>query len=242
MSNSRAWLSLGQLPSCYYGRLSTAGRRQWFLRKREKSLLQCKTRHVLEKAQDCIAFSRHYVGRGRSSDSRAEVCNSRMELFWINRFRDGNLAIMPAPRVVERMEDTILAWRNDGIDCVVSLLEPSEIPALDMAESELCREFGIEFLSFPIPDKSVPPSLDAFAGIVALLAGRISSGHSVAIHCRAGIGRSTTVAASVLIWLGVDAEVALDMIAEARGREVPETEAQRQWILAFPDAMRRLRG
>lgn len=164
-----------------------------------------------------------------------------MELFWINHYRDGNLAIMPAPRHAERIEDTILSWRSDGIDCVVSLLEPSEIPALNDAESELCREFGIEFLSFPIRDKSVPPSLEAFVGIVALLAGRIASGHSVAIHCRAGIGRSTTLAACVLIWLGVHADVALDMIADARGLEVPETEAQRQWILAFPEAAERFR-
>jgi hypothetical protein len=91
------------------------------------------------------------------------VRTSTMELFWINQYRDGNLAIMPAPRVAERIEDTILGWRTEGIDCVVSLLEPSEIPALNEAESELCREFGIEFLSFPIRDKSVPPSLDAFA-------------------------------------------------------------------------------
>ncbi len=165
-----------------------------------------------------------------------------MELFWINQYRDGNLAIMPAPSVAERIEDTILGWRSDGIDCVVSLLEPFEIPALNEAENELCREFGINFLSFPIPDKSVPPSLEAFADIVAQLAERIASGQSVAIHCRAGIGRSATLAACVLIWLHVDAEVALDMIAEARGREVPETEAQRQWILAFPDAAQRLRG
>jgi protein-tyrosine phosphatase len=164
-----------------------------------------------------------------------------MELFWINQYHHGNLAIMPAPHVAERIEDTILGWRTDGIDCVVSLLEPSEIPALNAAESELCREFGIEFLSFPIRDKTVPRSLEAFAGIVGQVAERIASGHSVAIHCRAGIGRSTTLAASVLIWLGVDAEVALDMIANARGLEVPETEAQRQWILQFPEAALRFR-
>ena len=149
---------------------------------------------------------------------------------------------MAAPRSAEPLEDTVLSWRTDGIDCVVSALEPGEIPGLIEAETELCREFGIDFLCFPIRDKSVPPSLDAFASVVKTLAERISSGQGVAIHCRAGIGRSTTLAACVLIWLGVDAEVALDMIAEARGIEVPETEAQRQWILEFPRAALRLRS
>jgi len=164
-----------------------------------------------------------------------------MELFWINQYHDGNLAIMPAPRAHQRIEDIIQGWRAEGIDCVVSLLEPTEIPALNDAESELCREHGIEFVSFSIPDKSIPPSLESFVAVVGLLANRIASGHAVAIHCRAGIGRSAMLAACVLIWLHVDAEVALDMIAEARGREVPETEEQRQWILAFPDVAMRFR-
>jgi len=160
------------------------------------------------------------------------------ELFWINKFHDGNLAIMAAPRPSDNLEDTILGWRSDGIDVVVSLLEPSEAPGLTEAERQLCQEFGIEFLSFPIRDKTVPAVLDAFSSIVRLLAARISTGQGVAIHCRAGIGRSTTVAACILITLGVDAEVALDMIAEARGVEVPETDAQRQWILGFRDTRR----
>ena len=165
-----------------------------------------------------------------------------MELFWINQYRDGNLAVMRAPREPDRIEDTILGWRTDGVDCVVSLLEPEEIPGLVDAERELCREFGIDFISFPMPDKSVPMSLDAFAALVAPLARRLRAGQGIAIHCRAGIGRSTVLAASILVWLGVDADLALDMIADARGVEVPETEAQRQWILAFPDASRALRG
>jgi hypothetical protein len=46
------------------------------------------------------------------------------------------------------------------------------------------------------------------------------------------------MAACVLILLGVQSEDALDMIASARGLEVPETEAQRQWILDFPRVVR----
>jgi protein-tyrosine phosphatase len=145
---------------------------------------------------------------------------------------------MAAPRPADSLEDTILGWRSEGIDVVVSLLEPSEAPGLTDAESQLCQEFDIEFLSVPIRDKTVPTDLDAFSEIVRHLAARVSTGQGVAIHCRAGIGRSTTLAACILTTLGVDAAVALDMIAEARGIEVPETEAQRQWILEFPTALR----
>jgi protein-tyrosine phosphatase len=147
---------------------------------------------------------------------------------------------MPAPRSLERLEETILRWKSDGIDSVVSLLEPAEMPGLAAAEAELCAEFGLEFRAFPIRDKTVPPSLPAFAALARDVAQQVERGRAVAIHCRAGIGRSTTLAACVLSCLGVDAEVALDMIAEARGVEVPETEAQRQWILGFPKAARSL--
>ena len=181
-------------------------------------------------------------GRTKSETVLGKTSSKTMELFWINQYREGNLAIMPAPREPERIEDTILGWRTEGVDCVVSLLEPEEVPGLSDAERQLCREFGIDFISFPMPDKSVPPSFDAFSALVVPLALRLAAGQSVAIHCRAGIGRSTILAASVLIWRGVDAELALDMIADARGVEVPETEAQRQWILGFPQASRHLRG
>jgi len=157
-------------------------------------------------------------------------------LYWINQFVSGNLAIMPAPRLDEQLEATIMAWRDEGADIVVSLLEPSEVPNLIDAERALCEEFGVEFVSFPIRDKTVPASAGPFAGLARQLADRIAAGSSVAIHCRAGIGRSTVLAACVLILLGVDGAVALDMIAVARGVEVPETEAQRQWVLGFPQA------
>jgi protein-tyrosine phosphatase len=159
-------------------------------------------------------------------------------LYWINQFADGNLAIMPAPRLDEQLEATVLAWKDEGADVIVSLLEHHEVPDLIAAEQALCAEFGIEFVSFPIRDKTVPDQTGAFAGIARQLADKVASGRSVAIHCRAGIGRSTVLAACTLILLGVDGAVALDMIAAARGIEVPETEAQRQWVLSFPRSVR----
>jgi protein-tyrosine phosphatase len=159
-------------------------------------------------------------------------------LYWINQFAGGNLAIMAAPRPAEQIEAIILDWKDEGVDVIVSLLEESEIPGLTQAERSLCEEVGVEFFSFPVRDKTVPDSADTLAVIARRLADRIVAGKSVAIHCRAGIGRSTTLAACVLILLGVEGDIALDMIAAARGLEVPETEAQRQWVLSFSQSAR----
>ena len=155
-----------------------------------------------------------------------------LPLFWIRGFTDGHLAIMPAPQI-ENLERATLRWREEGVDIVVSLLEQAEIPGLVQEEEGLCNEIGIEFLWFPIRDSSVPLSMNAFRDLIVKLGDAVAMGKSVAIHCRAGIGRSGMVAACVLNYLSVDAETALDMITEARAVEVPQTEAQRQWVLGF---------
>jgi polymorphic toxin system DSP-PTPase phosphatase-like protein len=145
---------------------------------------------------------------------------------------DGHLAIMPAPQA-DGLERAILYWKEEGVDIVVSLLEQDEVPGLIEAEIDLCYEIGLEFLWFPIKDGSVPPSASAFDSLIAKLGDAVGMGKSVAIHCRAGIGRSALVASGVLNYLHIDAGAALDMIAEARNVEVPQTEEQRQWILDY---------
>jgi hypothetical protein len=155
-----------------------------------------------------------------------------LALYWIRGFTDGHLAIMPAPQP-EDLEHAILHWKDEGVDIVVSLLEQAELPGLVEAEGGLCGEIGLEFLWFPIRDSSVPSSMEAFNVLITKLGDAVAMGKSVAIHCRAGIGRSALVAAGVLNYLHVDTGTALDMVAEARKIEVPQTEEQRQWILGY---------
>jgi protein-tyrosine phosphatase len=55
----------------------------------------------------------------------------------------------------------------------------------------------------------------------------------VAVHCWGGVGRSSLIAAAVLVGRGTDAEQAWARIAEARGVPVPETDEQRAWVTAL---------
>jgi protein-tyrosine phosphatase len=60
------------------------------------------------------------------------------------------------------------------------------------------------------------------------------------IHCRAGIGRSSMIAACTMICADVSAADALSRIEAARGVRVPDTEEQRDWVMAFGgDQLRR---
>jgi protein-tyrosine phosphatase len=154
-------------------------------------------------------------------------------LYWIPGCPAGNLAITRAPRSFEGMEKAVQAWQSDGVDLVISLLEEHEFPGLIEEERGCCEEFGMEFLSFPWPDRSVPASSRTFQTLCVRIVRELMNGRSVAIHCWVGIGRSAVLAAGVLIHLGVEVNTALDMIVAGRGQEVPDTEAQRQWILAY---------
>jgi protein-tyrosine phosphatase len=94
----------------------------------------------------------------------------------------------------------------------------------------------MEFITFSIPDRGVPASLRDAAALAQSVATRLRNGKAVAVHCRAGIGRSSLIAACTLVCLGVDATAAFDLIAKARGLVVPDTEAQREWVMTFQAA------
>ena len=55
-------------------------------------------------------------------------------------------------------------------------------------------------------------------------------GKTVVIHCRAGIGRASIIAAAVLTLEVATPTAALEMIAAARGCPVPDTAEQVAWV------------
>ena len=154
--------------------------------------------------------------------------------YWIEIGSTGRLAIMPRPRSGEWLEDEIAGWKGARIDTVLSLLEHDEIAELGLESEEmLCNRNEIAFLHFPISDRGVPISGSKFRTLVDDLLARVQTGQSIAIHCRAGIGRSSLVAACVMMGLGFSGDDSLWRISLARGIPVPDTETQRDWITAF---------
>ena len=162
----------------------------------------------------------------------------RPEVHWIGLPIAGRLAIMVRPRASDWLDDEISGWRAEGIDIVVSLLEPEEVSELGLRrEADLCREQGMEFISFPIPDRGVPAALREVRALAQTVATKVAEGKAVAVHCRAGIGRSSLIAACALVCSGFDPEAAFDLIGKSRGVRVPDTEGQRDWVIAFRDAI-----
>ena len=156
------------------------------------------------------------------------------DVYWLREVEGVRLAIMPRPRSGEWLVDEIAGWNRLGVQTIVSLLELHEVRELDLvSEESLCRAANLQFLSFPVPDRGVPSNSVGFANFVAAIEQRLRSGESVAIHCRAGIGRSGLVGTCVLSAFGVDPDSAFGMLSRARGVTVPDTEAQVAWVREY---------
>src|SRR5579872_4847752 len=83
----------------------------------------------------------------------------RPDLFWIPGPWKGRLAILGRPRGGDWLEAEVDGWRDAGLDVILSLLEMDEAEQLGLKDERLLAEStGLQFFSFPIPDRGVPPS------------------------------------------------------------------------------------
>jgi protein-tyrosine phosphatase len=153
------------------------------------------------------------------------------EVYWIRAVEPLRLAVMPRPRGGDWLADEVSGWKRMGIDVVVSLLHRYEADELDIAEEEsLCQHHDIRYRSFPIQDRGTPNSAAEFLALADEITASVKQGLAVAVHCRAGIGRSGLLAACILFRLGIDASNAFAVVSKARGLTVPDTSGQIDWF------------
>ena len=114
-------------------------------------------------------------------------------------------------------------------------LEDEEAQQLDLpTERQAAESNGIQFISFPIPDRGLPGSTPDVLSLLSTIMGALEQGRTVAVHCRQSIGRAGLIAAGVLVASGVTPDRALEAVTYARGVTVPETPEQREWIRNLP--------
>lgn len=143
----------------------------------------------------------------------------------------GRLLIVRRPRGGDHLAGDMEAVRGAGVDILVSLLESRERLELGLeSEEALASRHGMRFISLPVPDYSVPAERASFDEIALDLAGAISTGSQVAVHCHMSVGRSSLLVLSILRRLGMGLDDAILLVQEARGARVPETKEQLQWL------------
>lgn len=125
-----------------------------------------------------------------------------------------------------------------GITTFVNLTRPED-PVPPYMPHAVNGRPGIQW-HFPVPDFGVPDH-QQLTDILATIDTAVTAGERVYLHCRAGIGRTGTVAACWLVKHGLDADQALAALAHkwqvvdksASEPHTPETSEQVQCVHAW---------
>jgi ADP-ribosyl-[dinitrogen reductase] hydrolase len=120
-----------------------------------------------------------------------------------------------------------------GVSCFLDLTQPDELAPYD---GELPP--GVDYFRKPIPDHGIPQQPGHMAELLDCLRDALRSGRVVYLHCRAGIGRTATVAGCLLVENGLPGDAAvgeLNRLWQQSGRaalwpQVPETPEQTEYV------------
>jgi len=120
--------------------------------------------------------------------------------------------------------------RTWGAAVVVTLVEEHELRLLGVPGlGQAVRDRGMDWLHLPIRDVSVPDAgfESAWARAGAAIRARLRAGEDIVVHCRGGLGRAGTIAARLLVELGLPPGEAIARVRSARpgAIETPEQEA-----------------
>lgn len=113
----------------------------------------------------------------------------------------------------------------NGVQTVISLLEPQETSELRLTNEEsLCLKYNMKFINYPIPDRGLPKDQQTVKNLIDELRNRLRQGEKLVFHCRMGIGRSSIIAAATLLKEGEKADDIFDKIGKIRELKVPDTD------------------
>ena len=119
------------------------------------------------------------------------------------------------------------AIKQWGATDVVTLMEAEELMTYGVPEfGRTVAEHGMQWRHLPIVDGEAPgKSFEAAWTIVGpLLRERLKHGGRILLHCRGGLGRSGTIAARLLVELGVAPEATIRDVRDARSGAIENDE------------------
>jgi len=140
---------------------------------------------------------------------------------WLKK---GQLAGTPRPGIVHDLEYDLKALRRVGVTTLITLTETAPDTAAMAA-------FEIDNIWSPFPDMHAP-SITQAVSLCKQIQQLCESGGVVAVHCRAGLGRTGTILAAFLIWEGQGALDALEAVRRIEPRWV-QSDAQVAFLEKF---------
>ncbi|MFZ4478800.1 MAG: dual specificity protein phosphatase family protein [Rhodoferax sp.] len=155
------------------------------------------------------------------------------ELFSLLEVPAGGLLILSAqPSKFGAVEQALAAYRAAGARHLISLLPDHELLTLGLQSmQDRCAQSGLTWAHCPIDDFSAPGPVfeQHWNGIASRVHSLLDHGEGVALHCRAGLGRTGTVAARILIERGLSASDAIRLVRQTRPGSI-ETATQEHYL------------
>ena len=139
----------------------------------------------------------------------------------------GQLATIAHPRSEPWPAENLAALARSGVQVLVSALTSAEQQQLGFGgTAEAAAAVGVEYVPFPVADGGIPREEAAKAiALARRLAGYVRSGRFVVTQSFGGIGRSTLLACTTLVMLGIGPGEALRRVTG--GSAMPVT---RDWL------------
>ncbi len=139
-------------------------------------------------------------------------------------FDANRLAGMGCPGLLRDFDDDLFSIAEAGVTMLVSLTE-------DAVPTERLRPFGIAGRHLPIRDMGVPSMSEAMALCHDLMRA-IERGQVVAVHCRAGLGRTGTILGCLGVCEGMGADEAIARVRQRAPGSI-QTEEQVAFVRLF---------
>lgn len=138
---------------------------------------------------------------------------------------NGVLGGLPRPGIFQDVGDDLDALQRVKVTTLVTLEEWESVPRQEVEKR------GMELVHFPINDMKAP-DVDEAQRFCAETEARLRERGVVALHCRAGNGRTGTMLAAMLIHRNVSACEALERIRSVNPKAV-ESDVQVRFLEAF---------
>ncbi len=153
---------------------------------------------------------------GGPSTIRSAACGPR-GFVWL---LPGQLGGTPWPGIVREIEEDMNDLRHVGVTRLVNLTEQA-------SDSDIAARYGITCASLVIADMHAPTVMEA-AKLCSDIDQWLANGEVVALHCRAGLGRTGTLLASYWLWRGDGRRGAVESIEKIRQLNQQMIQSQKQ--------------
>ena len=133
------------------------------------------------------------------------------------------------PGLLRDIDEDLTAMARAGVTVLISLTE-------EPLPSSVLRGYGISSRHFPIVDMHVP-SLGPTASLCRQIETHLEDDDRVAIHCHAGLGRTGTILAAYLVWMGQDPPDAITCLRSIN-RGFLQTRSQEEFVFRFAEFLK----